>query len=264
MSVDILLLIMVLCLVSAWKLLLGFCYLHFMDAQKSPGPLLSQIKSWQLVGLGISGWVTLYSVAMITWGSASTLVGNAQGGCFAITMTLAGVEARRFKKRSSAIPEDPLQWVSDFTTEQVNQTIARVVEKQDFRVEAPHQIENSMGFGVRAVNAGRTLVFETVRWKEPVIDLQHAQLTEENRRKVLADLAVIIGAGTADEAAQLFVKSHPLQLLLGLELKEILAAENPLPAAGSETNQIQSPPASVEPAPAPVDESDKASPQKAA
>ena len=52
-------------------------------------PFLSRVKSWQLIGLGISGWCTLYSVAMITWGASSFKIGNAQGGCFAATMALA-------------------------------------------------------------------------------------------------------------------------------------------------------------------------------
>jgi hypothetical protein len=199
-----------------------------MQTQKSSAPLLSRLKTWQLVGLGISGWVTLYSVAIITWGSSSTLIGNTQGGCFAITLTLAGIEARRFQKRDAATPADPLQWVADFSTQQVNQTIARVVASQNFRVERSHKVETDMGFGVRAVNAGRTLVFETERWKEPVVDLPRAQTTEENRRKVMADLAIIVGAGTADEAAQLFVKNHALQLLLGEELKNLLDSAPPL------------------------------------
>ncbi|HZI32456.1 MAG TPA: hypothetical protein VFF11_08940 [Candidatus Binatia bacterium] len=198
-----------------------------MEARHPSAPLLSQIKSWQLVGLGISGWVTLYSVAIITWGAGSTLIGNTQGGCFAVTMTLAGLEARRFRKQGSPPPDDPLQWVNDFSTEQINQTISRAVAKQEFRVEPPHKIENATGFGVRAVNAGRTLVFETHRWKEPMIDLLHAQTTEENRRKVFADLAIIVGAGVVDEAARLFVRDHPLQLLIGEELKNLLDNENP-------------------------------------
>ena len=128
-----------------------------MEARIS-APLLSRVKSWQLVGLGISGWVTLYSAAVITWGTSSTVVGNAQGGFFAITMTLAGLEAKRFKKRNQ-FPTDPLQWVSGITTEQLNQTFTQLLQEREFSVEAPHPMEVKMGFGVRAVNAGRTLVF---------------------------------------------------------------------------------------------------------
>lgn len=194
-----------------------------MDTTSS-APLLSRVKSWQLVGLGISGWITLYSVAVMTWGASSMVVGNAQGGCFAVTMTLAGLEVKRLKKKSP-VPLDPLQWTSDISTEQLNQILTRIIRKQDFRVEMPHEIEAQMGFGVRAVNAGRTLVFETGRWKEAVIDLLHVENTEKNRKKILADLAVIIGAGTPDEAAQNFVKNHQLQLLAGEELKSIIEAE---------------------------------------
>jgi len=61
-------------------------------------PILRRIKSWQLVCLGISGWVTIYSVAIIYWGASSFVVGNAQGGSFADVMALSGVEARRRQK----------------------------------------------------------------------------------------------------------------------------------------------------------------------
>jgi hypothetical protein len=189
-------------------------------------PLLSRIKSWQLVGLGISGWVTLYSAAIIFWGAGSFVVGNTQGGCFAVAMTLAGVEVRRFQKGSS-IPMDPLQWVCGITTEQLNQTLAQTLTDQKLRVEAPHPIEANMGFGLRAIKVGRTLVFETGRWKEPVIDLLHAKTTEENRNKVCADFAIIVGAGTPDEDAKIFVKSHPIKLLVGKELKDMFAVEKP-------------------------------------
>jgi hypothetical protein len=195
-----------------------------MDTSIS-APLLSRVKSWQLVGLGISGWCTLYSVAIITSGAGNALIGNAQGGCFAATMTLAGCEARRFK-RSTATPVDPLQWVTSVSTEQINQTITQSLKKNELRVEPCQPMEKELGFGVRAVNAGRTLVFETSRWKNPVIDLAHAQTTEENRKKVSAHQAVIVGAGTPDEDARMFAKTHPVNFLAGKELKQLLIKES--------------------------------------
>jgi hypothetical protein len=194
-----------------------------MEANFS-APLLSRIKSWQLVCLGVSGWVTLYSAAIISWGASSFVVGNAQGGCFATTMTLAGLEVRRYQKGSS-IPMDPLQWAGGITTEQLNQTLAENLKRQEVRVEAPHPIEADMGFGLRAIKAGRTLVFETGRWKEPVIDLLHAKTTEENRDKIRADLAIIVGAGTPDEDTKLFVNTHKVKLLVGKELKDMFPDE---------------------------------------
>ncbi len=183
-------------------------------------PLLSRIKSWQLVLLGVSGWVTLYSVAVIFWGASSFVVGNSQGGCFATAMTLAGVEVRRFQK-GSFIPMDPMQWTYGITTEELNQTLAQSLQKQELLVEAPHSVEAEMGFGLRAIKSGRTLVFETGRWKEPVINLLHAKATEQNRTKIRADLAIIVGAGTPDEDTKNFVKSHPMKLLVGKELKDL-------------------------------------------
>ena len=204
-----------------------------MEANFS-APLLSRIKSWQLVCLGISGWVTLYSVAIISWGASSFVVGNAQGGCFASAMTLAGLEVRRYQKGSS-IPIDPLQWVCGITTEQLNQTLAENLKRQEVRVEAPYPIEADMGFGLRAIKAGRTLVFETGRWKEPVIDLLHAKTTEENRDKIRADLAIIVGAGTPDEETKLFVNTHKVKLLVGKELKDMFPDEK-LPVNNIETS----------------------------
>jgi hypothetical protein len=189
-------------------------------------PLLSRVKSWQLVGLGLSGWCTLYSVAIITWGTSSVKIGNAQGGCFAATMALASVEARRYKK-GIPIPADPLQWVNGISTDHLNQTIAQTMEQREFRVEPCQALETELGFGVRAINSGRTMVFETSRWKEPVIDVVHAQTTEENRKKVPAALAVIVGAGTPDEGAQTFAKTHPVSFLVGKELKDMLGAGKP-------------------------------------
>ena len=196
-----------------------------MDASIS-APLLSRLKSWQLVGLGISGWCTLYSVAILTWGASSALVGNTQGGCFAAAMTLAGVETRRYRKNGAA-PENPLQWTEGIPTVHLNHTLAQVMQSRDFRIEPCPPSQTEMGFGVRAVNVGRTIVFETARWKEPVIDLPHAQATEENRKRASADLAIIVGAGAPDEAAQEFVEKKPLQFLVGKELKDILSPQKP-------------------------------------
>jgi hypothetical protein len=189
-------------------------------------PLLSRIKSWQLVGLGISGWVTLYSVAIITWGASSTIIGHVQGGCFATTMTLAGLEASRFRKGGS-LSVNPLQWIDDISTDQLNLTLTRAMQKQEYRIESANELEMELGFGVRAVKAGRTAVFETAHWKKPIIDLSHAQATEGNRQRVRADIAFLVGAGTPDEAARIFVKNHPLQLLAGQEFKNLVTAEMP-------------------------------------
>jgi hypothetical protein len=195
-----------------------------MDKSVS-APLLSQVKSWQLVGLGISGWCTLYSVAILTWGTSSALIGNAQGGCFAATMTLAGLEAKRYRK--SALPTDPLQWTVGISTEYVNQAIATLLLTRQFHIESCRNNENEMGIAVRGVNSGRTVVFETGRWREPIIDLDHVQATEENRRKAGADLAVIVSAGNPDENAKNFVRTVPVEFLAGNQLKELLAAEKP-------------------------------------
>jgi len=186
-------------------------------------PLLTRVKSWQLVGLGLTGWCALYSIALLTFGPGSLIVGNAQGGCFAATMTLAGFEARRYRKKPVAVAVvDPFLGV---TIIQLNQMIARTAQKNGFRIEPLHRTEMQLGFGVRLVSAGRTLVFETNRWQEPVIDLVHLQDTEENRKKVYADLAVIVGRGMPDENALAFVQTHPIQFLVGKELEEIVQTE---------------------------------------
>ena len=194
-----------------------------MDAQIS-APLLSRVKSWQLIGLGVSGWCTLYSVAIITWGASSNLIGNTQGGAFAATMTLASFEAKRHQKGGSPI-FNSLQWINIIPTEHLNQTIAQAMRKQEFRIEAGSATETEMGFGVRAVNAGRTMVFETGRWKEPVIDLRHARNTEENRKKVFADFAIIVSAGKPDDEAKNFIRTQPVRFLVGKELKNLLRDE---------------------------------------
>jgi hypothetical protein len=204
-----------------------------MEASMS-APLLSRIKSWQLFWLGISGWVTLYSAAILSWGASSFVIGNAQGGSFAAVMTLAGREVKRFQKGSLS---NQLQWASGITTEQLNQALTQALQKNELILEALHPIEADMGFGLRAVKAGRTFLFETGRWKEPVIDLLHAKTTEENRNKTSADFAIIVGAGTPDEDTKQFVNSHPVKLLAGKELKDLFAEENPA-AENIETMQI--------------------------
>ena len=196
-----------------------------MDTRVS-APLLSRVKAWQLIGLGISGWCTLYSIAILTWGASSFFIGNAQGGCFAATMTLAGVEAKRHKK-AMAKPVDPLQWISAISTEHLNQSIAAMLQEREFRIEICKPSEQELGFGVRGVNSGRTVVFETARWKEPVVDLQHVRSTEENRRNIYADRAVIVSAGKPDEDAKGFVQNCPIDLFAGDQLKELLAGEKP-------------------------------------
>lgn len=193
-------------------------------AVKISTPLLGRVKSWQLVALGIAGWCTLYSVALLAWGNSSNLIGNTQGGCFAATMTLASLEARRHKKRGSQ-PADLLQWAGAISTGQLNQILARTMGKQEFRVEPCQRLETELGFGLRVINSGRTMVIETARWKEPVIRLGHAQATEANRKTINADLAVIVGIGTPDEATRTFVKTCPVRLLVGDELKELVDAE---------------------------------------
>ena len=193
-------------------------------AVKTSAPLLGQIKSWQLVAFGITGWCTLYSVALLAWGASSNLVGNSQGGCFAATMTLASLEANRHKKRGPQ-PTDPLQWMGTVSTDQLNQILARTMEKREFRVEPCHRLETELGFGLRVINSGRAMVLETARWTEPVVDLRHAQATEANRKLVHADLAVIVGAGSADAETRTFVKTCPVKLLVGDELKALVDAE---------------------------------------
>jgi hypothetical protein len=196
-----------------------------MDTRVS-APLLSRVKTWQLVGLGISGWCTLYSVAILTWGASSFFIGTAQGGCFAATMTLAGVDAKRYKK-VLAEPVDSLQWTLAISTEHINQSISAILQAREFRIEACKPSEQEMGFGVRGVNSGRTVVFETARWKEPIIDLQHVRRTEENRRNVCADHAVIVSAGIPDEDAKAFVQNCAIEFFGGDQLKEMLAGEKP-------------------------------------
>jgi hypothetical protein len=201
-----------------------------MEASIS-APLLSRIKSWQLFWLGISGWVTLYSAAILSWGASSFVIGNAQGGSFAAVMTLAGREVKRFQRGGSL---NQLQWAGGITTEQLNQTLTQALQKNELVLEALHPIEADMGFGLRAVKAGRTFLFETARWKEPIINLLHAKTTEENRSKTSADFAVIVGAGMPDEDTKQFVNTHPVKLLAGKELKDLFAAENP-PVENTET-----------------------------
>jgi hypothetical protein len=187
-------------------------------------PLLKRIKSWQLICLGLSGWLALYSAAMINWAHWSNWVGNAQGGCFATVMALAGVEVKRFKRSDDS--QDRLDWINGLTTAQINFNLTRLMQKQDFRVETPSAVESQAGFGVRAVNAGRTIVFETARWNEPVIGMEHAMNTEDNRRKVLANLAVIVGMGKPDEETASYVKSRPIQLLVDEEFRSMIQSEN--------------------------------------
>lgn len=167
----------------------------------------------------------MYSVALLTCGPASLIVGNAQGGCFAASMTLAGIEARRHRK-TAVVVVDPFSGV---TVVRLNQMITRAAQKHAFRIEPLHRTEMQLGFGVRAVSSGRTLVFETGRWQEPVINLVRVQGTEENRKRVYADLAIIVGAGVPDENALAFVQTHPIQFLGGKELEEMLAADQAAP-----------------------------------
>ena len=193
-----------------------------MEASIS-APLVKQVKSWQFFCLGISGWVTLYSVAIISWGTSSFVIGNAQGGSFAAVMTLAGREVKRLQKGKS----DLLQWAGGISTEQLNLALTKTLQKNDLLLESLHPIEADLGFGLRAVKAGRTFLFETGRWKEPVIDLFHAQTTEENRNKTNADFAIIVGAGMPDEETKIFASTHPVKLLVGKELKEIFTDGKP-------------------------------------
>lgn len=190
-------------------------------------PLLHRVKSWQLIGLGLTGWATLYSIALINWAACGTIIGNTQGSCFAATMALASLEARRLKKNKRECEHDALHWADTIPTFQLNQTLDQIQRKKAFTIEALHQHEAELGFGIRAVKEGRTFVFETNRWKEPTIDLLHAQTTNENRKKVLADQAIIVSTGVPDEEAKLFVKSTPLQLLVGAELQSLIETETP-------------------------------------
>lgn len=188
-------------------------------------PLLYRLKFWQLIGLGVTGWVTLYSIAVINWAGCSAIVGNAQGGCFATTMALAGLEARRLKKNKGECEHDALHWADNIPTFQLNQTLERIQQQKGFTVEAIQHHEMDTGFGVRTVKEGRTFVFETSRWREPTIDLRHAQTTDENRKMAKADRAVIVSTGVPDEDTKIFVKSTALDLLIGEELQTLIEGE---------------------------------------
>lgn len=190
-------------------------------------PFLYRVKAWQLVGLGITGWVTLYSIAVINWATWSKIIGNTQGGCFATTMVLAGLEARRLKRGKSTGEQGALHWADNIPTYQLNLTLGQIQRNHGFTTEVLHIHEMEMGFGVRAVKDGRTFLFETGRWKEPTVDLIHAQATDENRKSAKADMAVIVSTGVPDEETKLFVQSNPLQLLVAEELQSLIEAEIP-------------------------------------
>ncbi|MDD5140248.1 MAG: hypothetical protein PHY43_08330 [Verrucomicrobiales bacterium] len=192
-------------------------------------PLLYRVKTWQLIGLGFTGWVTLYSIALINWAACGRFIANTQGGCFAATMALAGLEARRLKKYKIKCEHDALHWADNIPTFQLNQTLEQIQQKNGFSTEVLHAQEAELGFGLRAVKDGRTFVFETSRWKEPTIDLLHAQATDENRKRAMADRAVIVSTGVPDEDTKLFVKSTPLHLLVGEELQSLIEAEISMP-----------------------------------
>ena len=62
-----------------------------------------------------------------------------------------------------------------------------------------------------------------------MVDLPHAEATEENRKKGLANLAVIVSQGVPSDDAKNFVRSRPLRFLCGEELKDMVISENQLP-----------------------------------
>jgi hypothetical protein len=188
-------------------------------------PLLYRVKTWQFIGLGLTGWVTLYSIALINWSSCSAIIGNAQGGCFATTLALAGLEARRLNKRKMRREHDALHWADDVSTFELVQALDQIQQRKGFTTEALHCQETQMGFGLRAVKDGRTIVFETSRWKESTINLLHVQTANENRRQAMADRAVIVGIGVPDEDTKRFVKSAPIQLLVGEDLQNLIESE---------------------------------------
>ncbi len=192
-------------------------------------PLLYRIKSWQLIGLGLTGWATLYSIALINWAACSTFVTNTQGGLFAATMTLASFEARRLKKNKVECETGALHWADAVQTFQLNQMLELIQQRNGFAVEPLYSHEKEMGFGVRVVKEGRTFLFETSRWKEATVDLVHAKTTDENRKMAKADRAVIVSTGVPDEDTRLFVKSNPLELLVGEELEQLIKLELPKP-----------------------------------
>jgi hypothetical protein len=201
-----------------------------MTETKNSAPLLSRVKSWQLIGLGVTGWCTFYSIALLTWGSSSALIGNLQGGCFAATMTLASLETRRYRR---PVQNNSLQWIQGLPTEHLNRTLAEILVKQEYYVEPSRPEEKEMGFGVRAVKAGRTMVFETARWHEPIINLPHAKATEENRQKVFADIAYIVSLGAPDAEARAFAQNHPIRFLARRELMAKLAEAQAQAAANA-------------------------------
>ena len=185
-------------------------------------PLLSRVKPWQLVGLGLSGWCTIYSFGLLPWSVYSALICNIQGGCFAATMTLAGVEASRYGLGTTT---HSMSWINAMPTDLLNQTLAQIMQQQEYLVETCTPVEKEMGFGVRVVKSGRTVVFETGRWHEPIINLAHIQAAEENRKKALADIAYIVSLGLPDEAAKAFAQTHPVRFLGRRELMVQFAAE---------------------------------------
>jgi hypothetical protein len=190
-------------------------------------PLLFRVKSWQLIGLGLAGWATIYSIALINWAACGRAIANAQGGCFAVTMTLASLEARRLSRNKNEHEHVALHWADNIPTEELNQRLEIVQMLKGFTPEKLHKNEITMGFGLRAVKEGRTFVFETSRWKEPTIDLAHAQATNVNRKMASADRAVIVSIGAPDEDTRRFIKSAPIQVLAGEELKNLVGGESP-------------------------------------
>jgi hypothetical protein len=211
-----------------------------MISSIASAPILFRVKAWQLIGLGFTGWVTIYSIALINWATCGRVIANAQGGCFAATMALAGIEARRLKRNRLADGHDVLHWADNIPVFQLNHTLDQIQKKNGFISELLGCQETEMGFGVRTVKEGRTIVFETSRWKEPVIDLQHAKSTDENRRMARADMAVIVSIGVPAEDTKQFVKSVPVKLLIGDDLQVLIESELPkseIMVTANNTNQ---------------------------
>jgi hypothetical protein len=57
--------------------------------------------------------------------------------------------------------------------------------------------------------------------------LQHVRGTEENRRNICADHAVIVSVGSPDDEAKAFVQNCPIEFFGGDQLKVLLAGEKP-------------------------------------
>jgi hypothetical protein len=204
-------------------------------------PILNRIAGWQLLALGLGGWVALYSSATVNFQKGlAELTGHAQGVCFACVMVLGGGEARKRKRARDhkAKLNNALKWVGEMSDTRFEEQLSMHFHRLEYRLESMDDAHRAMGFGLRVVRDGRTTFVHTGFWRAGNVDGERlARLAEgSDIESLAADRVLLLTRAEVSETTRKRMSSNSWTVVSGMEFAKMtrnfqVTSEAPTPVS---------------------------------